>query len=1276
MITYTKTKYNLLFLLLTFCFSFNLAFGQSNERFKNLIKTTTFNNKLILGVDENHIHEFKNNSDFQIRGKYVNGTYLVLVDKSKASKISSDLKNQLYQIDPSIKISNELATQGQVEIAISFVDDLSEEQVENIRNDFGISSNEFNLYNSKLTIGKINANMINALASMPEVASIEPITEEPEPLGDKSLSFGNVEVLHNTDLYGLTGDGVVTGVGDGGELGNHIDFKGRNINYAAGTYSSYGDHGDKVAGIIGAAGNLDEKYKGIAPDANILTQKTYRIFYYIDQYYNNNGMVITNNSYGTSFSCTDAGAYQYYSMLMDQQMNTYEDVLHCVAAGNNGTSTCGDFPEGYGTVLKIYAAAKNVLTVGGINYEGVHNPWTSKGPVQDGRLKPEVVTLSFGMTSTSNNYNYGGFGGSSGATANASGIATLLYEQYKNINNENPKGSLIKAVMCNTADDKGNFGPDYIYGYGALNAEKAALAIQNNQFDFGETTSVGEEITFTIPVTANQKDLRVMLYWNDIESTIFNVKALINDLDLKVVAPDGTEILPYVLNPNPANVADVATRGIDRLNNGEQVIINNPQAGNYTIKVRTHMLSAASQKFVITYHTNHQDELKINYPVQNQKLLPSENIYINWTSNLDNVTGYALHYSSDNGATWNLINETIDASAVSFSWNTPAINSSAVKLKLTAQGTSEEFITDAFSVLNRPSTVTATAECGQYVHLNWTASTDALAYEVYRLGTEKMELIATVTDTEYLAGDLNVGTDEWFSVRAVYDGNYTSRRTVAVSATPNGNYPCDWSNDVEVISLELMGPSKGRAYTSTSLSATTGFQLQIVNAGNNTLTEIPLDIVINGNLYTENINETVNPGDTVNYVTASIYDLTAAGTHTIDVQTNLSGDLYGNENYFTVSAEQLPNPQLPIPFYFFIGGLDDINLTSYVHGVPSLPMMDFNTSGNGSLTSQVNTDDTAEVLVVENTAADSQSELTMTFNLDGASSIRLYNRSSYLLEIPNGDNTSEAVLEVRGSESDSWLTLLQLSKSNDWIKVENLDIYETLGNNGQSYSSSTQLRWVVSGNARLQLDEISMTDIVDDNALPVEMVYFRAQKVRNDAVLEWKTASEENNDFFEVQVAEGTEALNEGNFRKLGIVDGNGTVLDEQLYVFNDVETYKSGVRYYRLKQVDFDGAFEYSDIVSVDFTEKEANQIAILPNVVVSEENSTIYFELNKNATVDLILADASGRVIQRIKEDYNAGLVSVDLKITSNMAPGVYFLSGKINNETAASRLIKVNE
>ncbi|MGH1437393.1 MAG: T9SS type A sorting domain-containing protein [Lewinella sp.] len=108
--------------------------------------------------------------------------------------------------------------------------------------------------------------------------------------------------------------------------------------------------------------------------------------------------------------------------------------------------------------------------------------------------------------------------------------------------------------------------------------------------------------------------------------------------------------------------------------------------------------------------------------------------------------------------------------------------------------------------------------------------------------------------------------------------------------------------------------------------------------------------------------------------------------------------------------------------------------------------------------------------------------------------------------------------------------------------------------------------------------------------LPVEFTSFTAQTDRAGVLLKWQTAKEENNDYFQIE-----HSIDGRNFSTLGKVEGNGTTNNFSNYTFLD-EKPAAGINYYRLKQVDYDGAFEYSDIASAQFGDGSAT-VVVYPN-------------------------------------------------------------------------------
>ncbi len=146
------------------------------------------------------------------------------------------------------------------------------------------------------------------------------------------------------------------------------------------------------------------------------------------------------------------------------------------------------------------------------------------------------------------------------------------------------KAHLIKAIACNTAEDLGNAGPDYTYGFGMMNARRAVEAIDSNRYFISTIANAGSN-THNITVPANTRRLKIMLYWNDPAAASNADSSLINDLDLVAIEPSFTLHRPMSLNATPASVNNVAAEAADHINNIEQVIIENPAAGIYSANI-------------------------------------------------------------------------------------------------------------------------------------------------------------------------------------------------------------------------------------------------------------------------------------------------------------------------------------------------------------------------------------------------------------------------------------------------------------------------------------------------------------------------------------------------------------------------------------------------------------------------------------------------------------------------------------------------------------------
>ncbi|HAP02312.1 MAG TPA: hypothetical protein DCQ93_10360 [Bacteroidetes bacterium] len=175
--------------------------------------------------------------------------------------------------------------------------------------------------------------------------------------------------------------------------------------------------------------------------------------------------------------------------------------------------------------------------------------------------------------------------------------------------------------------------------------------------------------------------------------------------------------------------------------------------------------------------------------------------------------------------------------------------------------------------------------------------------------------------------------------------------------------------------------------------------------------------------------------------------------------------------------------------------------------------------------------------------------------------------------------------------------------------------------------------------------------------LPITLTSFTAQKINHDldALLEWKTSSEENNHYFEIEVSTG--AITDGNilFEKIGEVTGNGTTEVEHHYSFIHKSPAKSGFRYYRLKQVDLDGSYSYSNIVALSFSPE-----ILLTNVYPNPTDNVIYFDLNISGEkqITFSVTDLLGREMILNSSFVHAGVQTMNADV-SNLAQGIYFLN-----------------
>lgn len=400
------------------------------------------------------------------------------------------------------------------------------------------------------------------------------------------------------------------------------------------------------------------------------------------------GARIHTNSWGANFFIpplsrfVTAGTYPPASVQTDRFAWEHKDMVIIFAAGNDGNDTTP--PDGIvdedsigspGTAKNIISvgASENVRSSGGnsdqawgegtiegalLGFNPVMEPlvddkpsdnadgmamFSSRGPTNDGRIKPDVVAPGTNVLSVhsqhpdalelyglhEDNERYAYCSGTSMSTPLVAGATALIRQWYVETRGfSNPSAALIKATLINGAVDisPGQYGtgetqeipeawPNPVIGWGRVDLA-ASLAVGREAErevwfdDASEIGRAGDEVEFTRYAAAGDEAIRITLVWTDppgeeeppdIDLSILTGErtdpVLVNDLDLRVIAPDGREFLG---NGEREGGED----GPDRLNNVEAVRIPNPVAGDYRLIVTGHEIAQGPQPFAIVMAGN------------------------------------------------------------------------------------------------------------------------------------------------------------------------------------------------------------------------------------------------------------------------------------------------------------------------------------------------------------------------------------------------------------------------------------------------------------------------------------------------------------------------------------------------------------------------------------------------------------------------------------------------------------------------------------------------
>ncbi|MGB0523722.1 MAG: S8 family serine peptidase [Flammeovirgaceae bacterium] len=507
------------------------------------------------------------------------------------------------------------------------------------------------------------------------------ITEDKKPIYYTTENVGaaittRANTLNTGGRLGLNlnGQGMQAAIWDGGLLLLSHEAFGDRATQGDSPGVGCSDHANHVAGTIAAGFEVgpDGEAQGMAYEAEITG-------YFLDNPLSElpgeiaNGLLLSNHSYGPGIFNNagtqviqehEFGKYNSAARAWDELL--YHSPYHqaVISAANDQQIAVNLYGSGY-DILKGFKMSKNAIIVAAVrevlDYQGPESVemsnFSSWGPTDDGRVKPDISAKGVSVLSAFCSGGYGFLSGTSMAAPNVTGTLLLLQQHYNEIHGEFMYASMLRGLAIHTADETGDAdGPDFRFGWGLLNAEKAAqLITENGSKARLESHVLENDATYTTEVTVDgTAPLEVTICWTDLpgetvtstEVDLFEI-SLINDLDIRVTK-DGETYYPWKLDP--ANVTAAATKGDNLVDNVEKVSIKNPEPGTYTITVshkgtlvngnqRFALVLTSSPSAIASFEFEKSDMgcpttgVEVNF-INNSKALfanPDEGIIYHWT---------------------------------------------------------------------------------------------------------------------------------------------------------------------------------------------------------------------------------------------------------------------------------------------------------------------------------------------------------------------------------------------------------------------------------------------------------------------------------------------------------------------------------------------------------------------------------------------------------------------------------------------------------------------
>ena len=487
--------------------------------------------------------------------------------------------------------------------------------------------------------GRIARRSLATLAQSPGVLWIEPGPKMKlfDETASRIVAGDGPENTTYTQSLGFDGRGVTVAVADSGlDTGEaddmHPDLLGRvSAFFFYGNLADASDehsHGTHVAGIIGGSGATGEKDEagalfglGVAPGVSIVAQRLFGAagnyeapptFETMTRDAKSAGADIGSNSWGDDTQGRyDISAMEFDALVRDADALSFGDQPYILefSAGNAGPGA---------QTIGSPAVAKNVIATGASQNNRFDLPlpefpiydtgqdtmadFSSRGPCEDGRIKPDVVAPGSWIASLRSEYANDDFawwpisddymyqGGTSQAGPHVSGAAAVFVQYWRETRtNQTPSPALVKAALINAAVDMDDFVetdpvPNMDEGWGRVDLTQIIDAPREYEFvDQAELLSTGGTAERRVLVDDLEEPLKVTLVYTDVPGFPGAIPALVNDLDLEIVGPDGAVYRGnrFELGESVPNAATA-----DTINNVEAVHLLAPLPGEYVVRVR------------------------------------------------------------------------------------------------------------------------------------------------------------------------------------------------------------------------------------------------------------------------------------------------------------------------------------------------------------------------------------------------------------------------------------------------------------------------------------------------------------------------------------------------------------------------------------------------------------------------------------------------------------------------------------------------------------------